>query len=37
MELTLRAIVAGMLLGGFMCLSNLYVSLKTGWSCAVSD
>ncbi len=36
MELTLRAIVAGMLLGGFMCLSNLYVSLKTGWSMGVA-
>jgi len=36
MELTVRAIVAGMLLGGFMCLSNLYVSLKTGWSMGVA-
>ncbi|MFH1143047.1 MAG: OPT family oligopeptide transporter [Candidatus Eisenbacteria bacterium] len=36
MEFTVRAIIAGMLLGGFMCLSNLYVSLKTGWSMGVA-
>lgn len=35
-QLTLRAVVAGMLLGGLMSLSNLYVSLKTGWSIGVS-
>ena len=35
-QLTIRAIIAGMLLGGFMCLSNLYVSLKTGWSFGVT-
>jgi len=35
-QLTFRAAVAGMLLGGFMSLSNLYVSLKTGWSMGVS-
>ena len=35
-QLTARAIVAGMLLGGFMSLSNLYVALKTGWSIGVS-
>ena len=35
-QLTLRACVAGMLLGGFMSLSNLYVVLKTGWSIGVS-
>lgn len=35
-QLTLRAIIAGMVLGGFMSLSNLYVSLKTGWSLGVS-
>lgn len=35
-QLTLRAAIAGMLLGGFMSLSNLYVSLKTGWSMGVS-
>ena len=35
-QLSVRAIIAGMLLGGFMSLSNLYVSLKTGWSMGVS-
>ncbi|HLE01725.1 MAG TPA: OPT family oligopeptide transporter [Bdellovibrionota bacterium] len=35
-QLTVRAAAAGMLLGGFMSLSNLYVSLKTGWSFGVS-
>ncbi len=35
-QLTARAVVAGMLLGGFMSLSNLYVALKTGWSIGVS-
>lgn len=35
-QLTLRAIIAGMLLGGFMSLSNLYVGLKTGWGLGVS-
>ncbi|HBA60807.1 MAG TPA: peptide transporter [Elusimicrobia bacterium] len=35
-QLTLRAVIAGMLLGGFMSLSNLYVALKTGWSIGVS-
>jgi hypothetical protein len=29
-QLTLRAVIMGMLLGGFMSLSNLYVGLKTG-------
>jgi putative OPT family oligopeptide transporter len=36
MEFTVRSVIAGMLLGGFMCLSNLYVSLKTGWSMGVA-
>jgi uncharacterized oligopeptide transporter (OPT) family protein len=35
-QLTVRATVAGMLLGGLMSLSNLYVVLKTGWSIGVS-
>ena len=35
-QLTLRSIIAGMFLGGFMSLSNLYVVLKTGWSVGVS-
>src|SRR5688572_9859363 len=35
-QLTVRAIVAGMLIGGVMCLSNLYVFFKTGWSMGVT-
>jgi uncharacterized oligopeptide transporter (OPT) family protein len=35
-QLTLRAIVLGMILGGVMCLSNLYVFFKTGWSMGVT-
>jgi OPT family oligopeptide transporter len=35
-QLTVRAVVTGMLLGGLMALSNLYVSLKTGWSLGVT-
>lgn len=35
-QLTVRAIIAGMCLGGFMSLSNLYVGLKTGWGLGVS-
>lgn len=35
-QLTLRALFTGFLLGGVMSLSNLYVSLKTGWSLGVS-
>ena len=35
-QLTLRAIVAGMLIGAVMCLSNLYVFFKTGWSMGVT-
>lgn len=35
-QLTVRAIVLGMLLGGVMCLSNLYVFFKTGWSMGVT-
>lgn len=35
-QLTLRAVVMGMLLGGFMSLSNLYVGLKTGWGLGVA-
>jgi OPT family oligopeptide transporter len=35
-QLTLRAVLFGMLLGGFMSLSNLYVGLKIGWSLGVS-
>src|SRR5437868_1842337 len=35
-QLTVRAVVTGMLLGGLMSLSNLYVGLKTGWGLAVT-
>jgi putative OPT family oligopeptide transporter len=35
-QLTVRAVVTGMVLGGVMSLSNLYVGLKTGWGLAVT-
>jgi uncharacterized oligopeptide transporter (OPT) family protein len=35
-QLTVRAVITGMILGGAMALSNLYVSLKTGWSLGVT-
>ncbi|MET0591360.1 MAG: OPT/YSL family transporter, partial [Polyangiaceae bacterium] len=35
-QLTPRAVIAGMIVGAVMCLSNLYVVLKTGWSLAVT-
>lgn len=35
-QLTLRAILVGMLIGAVMCLSNLYVFFKTGWSMGVT-
>ena len=35
-NLTARAVVVGMLIGGLMCLSNLYVFFKTGWSIGVT-
>src|SRR5690349_14085721 len=35
-QLTARAAIMGMLLGGVLCLSNLYVVLKTGWSLGVT-
>jgi OPT family oligopeptide transporter len=35
-QLTLRAAITGMALGGVLCLSNLYVVLKTGWSLGVT-
>ena len=31
-QLTVRAVLMGSLLGGFMSLSNLYIGLKTGWA-----
>jgi len=35
-QLTVRAIVTGMLIGGVMSISNLYVGLKTGWGLGVT-
>ena len=35
-QLTVRAVIVGMLLGVVMCLSNLYVFFKTGWSMGVT-
>jgi OPT family oligopeptide transporter len=35
-NLTVRAVVVGMLIGATMCLSNLYVFFKTGWSIGVT-
>jgi len=35
-NLTVRAVLWGMLIGGAMCLSNLYVFFKTGWSMGVT-
>lgn len=35
-QLTLRAIIMGSFLGGFMSLTNLYIGLKTGWGLGVA-
>ncbi len=35
-QLTLRALLMGMGLGGFMSLSNVYIGLKAGWSMGVA-
>ena len=35
-QLTLRAALTGMVIGGVLCLSNIYVTLKTGWSLGVT-
>ncbi len=35
-QFTLRSFVVGSLIGGVMCLSNLYVGLKTGWGLGVA-
>jgi OPT family oligopeptide transporter len=35
-QLTLRAVITGMVLGGVMALSNLYVGMKTGWGLGVT-
>ena len=34
-QLTIRSVVMGALIGCLMCLSNLYVGLKTGWGLGV--
>ncbi len=35
-QLTVRAVLTGMVLGAVMCLANLYIVLKTGWSVGVT-
>lgn len=35
LDLTVRAVLAGMLFGGLMSVSNLYVGLKSGWGLGV--
>jgi len=35
-QLTVRAVLTGMALGGVMALSNLYVGMKTGWGLGVT-
>jgi OPT family oligopeptide transporter len=35
-QLTIRAVLVGMCIGALMCLSNLYVFFKTGWSMGVT-
>ena len=35
-QLTVRAVIGGMAIGAVMCLSNLYVFFKTGWSIGVT-
>jgi putative OPT family oligopeptide transporter len=35
-NLTPRAVIIGMLIGAVMCLSNIYVFFKTGWSLGVT-
>jgi uncharacterized oligopeptide transporter (OPT) family protein len=35
-QLTLRAVLMGLVLGSFMAFSNLYVGLKTGWGLGVA-
>ena len=34
-QLTLRAALSGMFIGGFLSLTNLYVGAKTGWTLGV--
>jgi uncharacterized oligopeptide transporter (OPT) family protein len=35
-QLTIRSVIMGMLLGGIMVISNVYVGLKAGWSMGVA-
>ncbi len=35
-QLTVRAVLIGIVLGGVMSLSNLYVGLETGWGLGVA-
>lgn len=35
-QLSVRSVVSGMLIGGVMSISNLYVGLKTGWGLGVT-
>lgn len=35
-NLTVRAVIAGMVIGCIMCVSNVYVFFKTGWSMGVT-
>jgi OPT family oligopeptide transporter len=35
-QLTLRAVISGMCIGMLLCISNLYIVLKTGWSIGVT-
>src|SRR5438552_1399247 len=35
-QLTMRALIMGMVLGGFLSISNVYIGLKAGWSLGVS-
>jgi OPT family oligopeptide transporter len=35
-QLTVRAVIVGMVLGGVMSLTNLYIAIKSGWSFGVT-
>src|SRR5512141_1197789 len=35
-QFTFRSFIVGSLIGAIMCLSNLYVGLKTGWGLGVA-
>src|SRR2546423_14773909 len=35
-QFTLRSFIVGSVIGAVMCLSNLYVGLKTGWGLGVA-